>query len=170
MGTLASQEWQQLCSPFIVMSWYLNETWVVLFLFVYLFSWHPALWDFLNASCQWGLAQIGDLSNFTPIGPKLSPSWASTHGRLKICKSQQLEPQLILCYEDFIDHHLPDIHNKGIIRGEGKVYRLKWKTESKKKKNKTKKGKKNIWIWETLDTCFLYCTFSLFFTFIQKWS
>lgn len=34
--------------------------------------------------------------------------------RLKICKSQQLEPQLILCYEDFKDHHLPDIHNKGI--------------------------------------------------------
>lgn len=25
-----------------------------------------------------------------------------------------IEPQLILCYEDFKDHHLPDIHNKGI--------------------------------------------------------
>lgn len=139
------------------------------YLFVYLFSWHPPLWDFLNASCQWGLAQIGDLSNFTPIGPKLSPSWASTHGRLKICKSQQLEPQLILCYEDFIDHHLPDIHNKGIIRGEGKVYRLKWKTESKKTKQNKKKVRKTS-EFERIWTL-VFCTARfLFFTFIQKWS
>lgn len=108
------------------------------------------------------------LSNFTPIGPKLSPSWASTHGRLKICKSQQLEPQLILCYEDFIDHHLPDIHNKGIIRGEGKVYRLKWKTESKKKKKRTKQKKvrqtsefERIW---TLVFCTAHFLFFHFYT------
>lgn len=31
-----------------------------------------------------------------------------------------IEPQLILCYEDFKDHHLPDIHNKG-INGKEKV-------------------------------------------------
>lgn len=132
----------------------------------YLFSWHP-LWDFLNASCQWGLAQIGDLSNFTPIGPKLSPSWAPTHGRLKICKSQQLEPQLILCYEDFIDHHLPDIHNKGIIRGEGKVYRLKWKTESKKKRTKQKKVRKTS-EFERIWTL-VFCTARfLFFSLLYK--
>lgn len=31
-----------------------------------------------------------------------------------------IEPQLILCYEDFKGHHLPDIHNKGINGKEGK--------------------------------------------------
>lgn len=60
-------------------------------------------------------------------------------------------------------HHLPDIHNKGIFgEGEEEVYRLKWKREEEKKIKK-----KHIWIWENLDTCFLYCTFS-FFSFLYK--
>lgn len=39
-----------------------------------------------------------------------------------------IEPQLILCYEDFKDHHLPDIHNKGITGKEKcKDSNEKWK-------------------------------------------
>lgn len=55
-----------------------------------------------------------------PIGQKFPPPQkrASTHQHLKICKSQQLEPQLILCYKDCKGHHFPDIHNKGINREE----------------------------------------------------
>lgn len=43
------------------------------------------------------------------IGQKFTQKRASTHKHLKICKSQQLEPQLILCYKDCKGHHFPDI-------------------------------------------------------------
>lgn len=58
------------------------------------------------------------------IGQKFTQKRASTHQHLKICKSQQLEPQLILCYKDCKGHHFPDIHNKGINREEKCI---KWK-------------------------------------------
>lgn len=55
-----------------------------------------------------------------------------------------IEPQLILCYEDFKGRHWPDIHNEGI---------------NEKEKCKDSKKNKINWLGENLDTCFLYCMF-----------
>lgn len=56
------------------------------------------------------------------IGQKLPQMNVSTPDAWKYANHDNIaiEPQLTLCYEDFKDHHLPDIHNKGIKR-EGKV-------------------------------------------------
>lgn len=53
-----------------------------------------------------------------------------------------IEPQLILCYEDFKDRHLPDIHNKGVNRKE-------------KCKDSNEPNKIKTWLGENLDT---FCT------------
>lgn len=131
------------------------------------------------AECQWGHCACISYNSklkvtlhmiiiiiITPpflIGPKLPPLMSiDTHEGLKICKSQQLEPQLILCYEDFKRSPLARHSQQGYIRGRG---RRSVSTQMKKRRKKIKK--KHIWIWENLDTCFLYCTFS-FFSFLYK--
>lgn len=96
------------------------------------------------------------------IGQKFPQKRASTHQHLKICKSQQLEPQLILCYKDCKGHHFPDIHNKGINREEKCI---KWKQI----KTIIKKKKKNRSWRESGHFFFLYC---MFFFILQNglWS
>lgn len=71
-----------------------------------------------------------------------------------------IEPQLILCYEDFKGRHWPDIHNEGI---------------NEKEKCKDSKKNKINWLGENLDTLFFVlhvCWFVFFFFFLQNglWS
>lgn len=88
--------------------------------------------------------------NLPPNEHQHSDAWKyANHNNIAI------EPQFILCYEDFKDHHLPDIHNKGINRKE------KCKDSNEEIKIK------NIWLGENLDTCFLYCMF-FFVLFFYK--
>lgn len=62
-----------------------------------------------------------------------------------------IEPQLILCYEDFKDRHLPDIHNKG-VNGKEKC------------QNSNEQNKKLTW---RESGSFLYCMFFVVFLFYK---
>lgn len=135
---------------------------------------------FVLAECQWGhWACISYNSKLkltfhiiiitTPpflIGPKLPPLMSiDTHEGLKICKSQQLEPQLILCYEDFKRSPLARHSQQGYIRGRG---RRSVSTQMKKRRRK-KKLRKNTSEFERIWTL-VFCTarFLFFFLFIQN--
>lgn len=98
--------------------------------------------------------------HFSPllIGQKFTQKRASTHQHLKICKSQQLEPQLILCYKDCKGHHFPTFTTR-VLTGR--------KSVSNENKTKPKKKKKKIRVGENLDTFFvLHVFFFLFYKMV----